>query len=277
MVLSLKDQIDNYSTFKDWYFKIIEDFNFSYEEDLDSSNYLSAIFSQRPDIWSLDKVLTQIKELIQSKSFVLIYGCGPSLEETVNSILDTKGIDFFKDCINLAADGASVLLSEKNIPINVIFTDLDGITIKEFNLSDFIVVHAHGDNKDKLQQFKTEIINCKNIIGTTPVEPDEYLLNPGGFTDGDRILYFLRSLLLPYQSVYLIGMDFKNKVGRFSKPNQTVNHEASPIKIKKLQYAVTLLEGLIKQINNDIYFVNSPESSKEFKYLSINDFFDRCQ
>ncbi|GAI68912.1 unnamed protein product, partial [marine sediment metagenome] len=46
------------------------------------------------------------------------------------------------------------------------------------------------------------------VIGTTQVEPVENLVNSGGFTDGDRILSFISSLLLPKHELYLIGMDY---------------------------------------------------------------------
>ena len=69
---------------------------------------------------------------------------------------------------------------------------MDGITIKEFQYASFNIIHAHGDNIKNLKLFKNEIIKFKNIIGTTQVEPDRNLVNPGGFTDGDRILYFLK-------------------------------------------------------------------------------------
>jgi len=183
-----------------------------------------------------------------------------------------KGKKLFNNCVNLAADGASVLLKEVGIPIDAIFTDLDGITKSEFNYSDFVLVHAHGDNMDKLKEFKEDILNFKNIIGTTQVKSLNNIINAGGFTDGDRILYFLRSLLLPEQNLFLIGMDFGEKIGKYSKPEMADNLKTNPIKLKKLQYAVELIEMIIKKIKNEIYFVNSNVISKKFKYISIEEF-----
>ena len=110
------------------------------------------------------------------------------------------------------------------------------------------------------------------IIGTTQVEPLEYVINPGGFTDGDRILYFLRSLLLPKQKLFLIGMDFKNVIGKYSKLNFTANVKGEPAKVKKLQYTISLIEWLMEIVKNNFYFINSERISEKFTYLSIEEF-----
>ena len=272
MVKSLKKQINFFDEFKEWYYKIITDFKFNIQEDRDARDFLSDILTQSSVIWNLEDILKSFKDLIQSKSYILIYGCGPSLEITMEKF-EVKS--FFNRSVNLAADGAAVLLKEKQIPVDGIFTDLDGITINEFNYPEFIIVHAHGDNIKKLKFFREKVINFKKIIGTTQVEPIKDILNPGGFTDGDRILYFIKSFLLPHYRIFLIGMDFNSIIGRYSKPDLTKNQEANPLKIKKLRYAIKLVEWVKKQIVNDIYFVNSNFESKyfkDFKFLSISEF-----
>lgn len=176
--------------FKEWYYQIIKDFNFDYQKDCEARNYLSRILANKSNGWQLEKILFSFKNIIQSRSNIFIFGCGPSLEDTVEILLKKNTREFFDNSINLAADGASILLEEKGIHIHGIFTDLDGITKKEFDRSDFIIVHAHGDNIDKLKYFEKNILKHKNVVGTTQVEPSENLINPGGFTDGDRILFF---------------------------------------------------------------------------------------
>ncbi|MFX1258866.1 MAG: 6-hydroxymethylpterin diphosphokinase MptE-like protein, partial [Promethearchaeota archaeon] len=269
---SLKEQIDYYIEFKEWYSKIKEDFKFKYLDDCKARDFLAQILKKKKDEWNLEKILKSFKAEIQSKANILIFGCGPSLEKTIENIIKRWGLKFFNNFINLAADGAAVLLREKSIPINGIFTDLDGITKKEFNKSDYIIIHAHGNNIKKLKLFEKEILNFKNIIGTTQVEPIGTLLNPGGFTDGDRILYFLRSLLLPKHKLFLIGMDFKKIIGKYSKPEMTEDQKGSPIKIKKLRYAIYLIEWFTSKIKNRIYIVNSKTISEKFVYISIEEF-----
>ena len=277
MAVTLKDQLDFFVLFKEWYYQIIANFKFDYRKDCEARDYLSGILTKKVNDWQLEEVLFSFKKLIQSRSNIFIFGCGPSLEDTVNFVLNYSRKEFFNDSINLAADGASVLLGAKGIHIHGIFTDLDGITKKQFNRSDFMIVHAHGDNIDKLKYFEKYILNHKNIIGTTQVEPSENLVNPGGFTDGDRILFFLRTLLLAKHKLFLIGMDFDSVVGKYSKPKMDTNRDADPIKKAKLKYAVRLIKWFITINNNPIYFVNSKIASKRFTYISIEELEKKLQ
>lgn len=272
MALSIKKQIDYFVEFKDWYFKILKDFNFDYQKDCEARNYLSEILNRKSYQWNLDDILNRFNKLIKTKNEIIIYGCGPSLQKSINYILKKRGNKIFHNWLNFAADGAAVLLKEKEIPIDGIFSDLDGITSQEFIYAKFNIVHAHGDNIDKLNLFERDILNFNNVIGTTQVEPVENLINPGGFTDGDRILFFLKSFLLPYQSLFLIGMDFEKKVGKYSKPFIKKDIKATKIKSKKLKYAKELIEWLINNINNDIFLVNSESKSPFFKKLSLETF-----
>jgi len=269
---SLKNQINFYIEFKEWYFKIIKDFGFEYQKDFEARDYLSGILNQKGKIWNLERILYSFSKIFEEKKIIMIYGCGPSLEETVDILLREFGEEFFKNCINFAADGASILLREKGIPLDAIFSDLDGITKTEINYADFLVIHAHGDNLERIAYFKEYILNSPKIIGTTQVDPLENMVNPGGFTDGDRILYFIRSLLQPHNTLYLIGMDFDDIIGKYSKPSLTEHHQGTPSKLKKLRYAVKLIEWLSERIDNDIFFLNSKSASKRFKYLTIEDF-----
>ena len=272
MALNIANELNFYDEFKEWYLQIINDFKFDYEEDCKSRDYLSQILIKKSHKWKLENILESFKNIIKIKQSILIYGCGPSLEKTVDVIITQESKDFFENFINLAADGASVLLREKSIPIDAIFTDLDGITKDEFNYSRFNIIHAHGDNINKLKLFKDEILNFENVIGTTQVEPLGNIINPGGFTDGDRIIFFLRKLINPSQKLFLIGMDFKDIVGKYSKLEIKRNQEGSLIKKKKLQYAVKLIEWLKPKIINEIFFVNSEKISEKFKYLSLEKF-----
>ncbi len=269
---TLKDELNFFNDFNLWYSHIREDFKFDYERDLKSRDILSGILKKKTYNWQLDNILKSFRKRILLKPVILIYGCGPSLEDTVSVILRKKGKAFFDEFINITADGASILLRENNIKIDAIFTDLDGITKKEFNYSSFNIIHAHGDNSDKMIQFENEIVNFHNVIGTTQVEPVSNIVSPGGFTDGDRILFFLRSLIKPSQKLFLIGMDFKNIVGKYSKLNIKHNQEGSQIKKKKLLYAVELIEWLRNKIPNDLFFVNSEIVNNQFEFISIEDF-----
>lgn len=274
MTPSLKDTINYFHDFKEFYFEIVSDFNFDREKDREARDVLSKILEQKDKkrAYNLEKILFSFKKTINSRHNIFIYGCGPSLEETVESIIKKCGFEIFLNSINLAADGASIFLREKEIPVSAIFSDLDGITKKEFSYSNYMIIHGHGDNIDKLKGFKNKIINFQNVIGTTQIEPLDNIINPGGFTDGDRILYFLRSLVIPRNKLYLIGMDFKSVIGKYSKPEMNKNQEGNPIKQKKLLYAIKLIEWLLPKIPCEVYFVNTDHISNKFKYISIEEF-----
>ncbi|TET61541.1 MAG: DUF115 domain-containing protein [Promethearchaeota archaeon] len=272
MDFNLKDQLNFYTEFKDWYNQIKNDFKFDYQKDCEARDYLSLILSKKNKNWEINNVLKLFKERLLTKSSLLIFGCGPSLEKTIDIIGGKKGANFFKDYIILAADGASILLKKKGIHIDAIFSDLDGITKNELEYARFNIVHAHGDNIRKLWFFEENIIKFKNIIGTTQVDPIQNIINPGGFTDGDRILFFLRTLLSSFHRLFLIGMDFGNIIGKYSKLDMKINQEASPTKLKKLSYALKLIKWLKKMIINPIYFVNSENRISDFVHLSIEEF-----
>ncbi len=272
MDISLKNKVNFYNEFKKFYFKILKEFEFDPQKDIQAANLLSQILNIKSN-WSLENALFLFKNKIQEKNKILIYGCGPSLETTVNSIINRSGKEFFKGFLNVAADGASVFLKKIGVKTDVIFSDLDGITSEEFFYTDFFIVHAHGDNIKKLELYKENIVHFDKVIGTVQVEPSKNLLNPGGFTDGDRVLFFLRSLLNPKQRIYLIGYDFDDPIiGKYSKPNMIENQKGNPIKIKKLKFAKNLIKWLLKRMKNRICFVNCTVLTNNFKKISIEIF-----
>jgi len=272
---SLKTQIESHIEFRAWYRKIVNDFNFDLQKDREARDLLSRILEKKPSPYNLEEILLSFKENIQKKDNICVYGCGPSLEESVDFILSNLGKSFFSNCVNLAADGAARLLNKRTIPIDGIITDLDGITKNDFSKAKFVIVHAHGDNNLLLERFKNAIINFTKIIGTTQAESSYNLVNPGGFTDGDRILAFIVSFLLPQQELYLFGMDFNDIVGNYSKLNHKKNYLADPIKLKKLQYALQIIEWLIPKIKIPLYLINTIPVSDKLNYLTLEAFKER--
>ncbi len=272
---SLKAQIESHIEFRAWYRKIVNDFNFDLQKDREARDLLSSILEKKTYSYNLEEVLHSFKEIIQKKERICVYGCGPSLEESVDFIKSNLGKNFFNNCVNLAADGAARLLNERIIPIDGVITDLDGITKRDFFKAKFVIVHAHGDNIHLLEHFKNTIINFTKIIGTTQAESTYNLINPGGFTDGDRILTLIVSFILPQQELYLIGMDFADIVGNYSKPHHEKNYLANPIKLKKLQYALQIIEWLMPKVKIPTYLINTKPISDKFNYLTLEAFKER--
>ncbi|MBN1802918.1 MAG: DUF115 domain-containing protein [Candidatus Lokiarchaeota archaeon] len=269
----IQKQLDMYAEFRGLYLKIVKDLCLSEKKDNEARDLLSQYIEEKKRVlnYDIERVLHSFRREIQSKSIIIIYGCGPSLEESVNYLVKEMDLKHCQNIVNLVADGASILLREQEISLHAVFSDLDGVTEEEINASRFFIILGHGDNIKRLKTYHDALIRSKNLIGTTQVKSTENLINSGGFTDGDRILYFLRPFLTTNHSIFLIGMDFNNIVGKYSKPYIKSNQKASVFKQKKLNHAAKLMELVLSSIDNDIYFVNSPSISKKFKSLTLEE------
>jgi uncharacterized Rossmann fold enzyme len=135
---------------------------------------------------------------------------------------------------------------ENNLKPDIVVTDLDGDikSLKKAGRTNTImVVHAHGDNYEKLHLVKY----FKNCIGTTQTKPKGKIHNFGGFTDGDRCVFLADHFKA--KKIILLGMDFGTRIGKYSKtkvPSRTT-------KIKKLRRGKELLEWLAKKSKSKIY------------------------
>ena len=173
----------------------------------------------------------------------MIFGAGPSLEI---SILRYK--KKFVDKLKIAADGATTALLKNNILPDIIVTDLDGKVTDQLIASlegSIAIIHAHGDNKEKISNIVPNLIKegCK-IVGTTQTEPFGMLENFGGFTDGDRGAYM--AMEMGAEKIMLAGFDLGEKIGRYSKKESQSGGIGYEMKLKKLKLAKELLTNLGK-------------------------------
>lgn len=114
---------------------------------------------------------------------VAIAGAGPSLESEYQRLEQAS--------LSIAASDAGGRLDDLGLEPDLIVTDLDGTPERTVALAQRgvpVAVHAHGDNVDALEQYVPEL-PAERVLGTTQVRPVEPLLNPGGFTDGDRAAF----------------------------------------------------------------------------------------
>ncbi|MFQ6136300.1 MAG: 6-hydroxymethylpterin diphosphokinase MptE-like protein [Candidatus Hydrothermarchaeales archaeon] len=211
--------------YEDWeplYRKILEEFEFSEEMDLQSAKLLDK-YLKKPD-------LGEIMKKIRDKE-VSIFGAGPSLDR----------VEEIPNCTEISADGATSFLVERGIIPDIIVTDLDG------NLGDLVyanakgstvILHAHGDNIDKIAEHAG---NFKDLYGTTQTRPFGNLLNFGGFTDGDRAV-FIAEHFKP-KKIVLYGMDFDAELGRYSFSS---NREKKRKKLKWAKILIGHLKGTTK-------------------------------
>ena len=160
------------------------------------------------------------------------------------------------------ADGAVTALIEQKITPDIIVTDLDGDlkSLKKIGRKNSIfVVHAHGDNIEKLDY----ISHFKNCIGTTETKPFGKIFNFGGFTDGDRCVFLANHFNA--KKIILLGMDFGTTIGKYSK----FSVSNKKLKIRKLRRGKKLLEWLAEK-NSSEYYTRS-KSIKGFKKISYKE------
>ena len=229
--------------FNDWekfYKKILKDFNFDYNKDIEAAKLLDNFISNS----NKDILIKDIKKTLNKKE-VYVFGSGPSL---LNSI-DLFKNDFKKKII-ISADGATSALVENKIIPNIIVTDLDG-KIKDQIYANkkgsLVLIHAHGDNIQKICEY-TDLFN-DDIIGTTQTNPDLYkkLYNFGGFTDGDRSVFLADHFKA--RKINLIGFDYEGLIGEYSfSKNKDKN-----VKLKKLKWCEFLVNELKKNNRNIKY------------------------
>jgi uncharacterized Rossmann fold enzyme len=217
--------------FKEWepiYKEILRDFEWRRESDEQAARLLSRLLLGK----SID--LTELRDKIEGKD-VLVCGNAPTLSHDIQKI-DVKRY------MTIAADGATSALLEKGIVPDIIVTDLDGDIPEEIEASRrgaIMVVHAHGDNIDKLSLVK----GLSNVIGTTQSKPLSNIYNFGGFSDGDRCVFLAHAF--GAMSITLIGFYFDDQ-------------NVTAIKKKKLAWARRLI-GMIPGVINRSSVADSPD------------------
>ena len=227
------------------YKEILKDFGYSRKKDSQSCKLLDSLLPKKTPI-------VKIRDLIENKP-IFIVGAGPSLPSCIPILKKYKKIT------KIVADGATRAIIENSLKADIVVTDLDG-DIKSLKkagrTNTLMVVHAHGDNSEKIHLVK----NFKNCIGTTQTKPIGKTHNFGGFTDGDRCVFLANHFKA--KKIILLGMDFGIKIGKYSKI-KVVNRT---IKIKKLRRGKKLLEWLAQKSKSELY---STTKIKGFTKLDI--------
>jgi 2-amino-4-hydroxy-6-hydroxymethyldihydropteridine diphosphokinase len=128
----------------------------------------------------------------------------------------------------------------------------------------FLVVHAHGDNIEKIRKYVPDL---NRVMGTTQSTPLNNVYNFGGFTDGDRCLFLAVELGAEY--IILGGMDFGKIVTKYSRPDMIESEaKADEIKQLKLQYAKKLVEWIAE--NEEVTILNISRGEHLDGILDVN-------
>jgi len=230
------------------YSDILKEFNYSEKKDIESAVQLNSLLKK-------SNTIQKIIHLIEEKT-VFVIGSGPSLSTAIPRLRK------YKKSIKIAADSALKILIENGIIPDIIITDLDGdeSTLKKIaKTKSIFVVHAHGDNIEKLKLAK----KFKNCIGTTQSNPFSKIQNFGGFTDGDRGVFLANHFKA--KRIILFGMDFGNKIGKFSNTKKIERKT----KLMKLKKGESLLEWLSTITKSELF--TTSKSIKGFKKISYKE------
>lgn len=239
--------------FIDWfpYYQSIRlRFGYSTEKDQEAANMLSRMIKRK----ALDTKVLQKK--IAGKP-VMVIGSGPGLEKNIKFI--KRSTKFVK----IVANGAVQALIERNIKPNIVVTDLDGnpsFLQKAEKMGSTMVVHAHGDNINRLKKL---VPKFSHLVGSTQVMPVQNVYNFGGFTDGDRCVFLAEEF--GAREIILVGMELGDHLGRYSKEG-LVDIE---LKKKKMKAGKRLLEMLAKRSRSQL-FDTSKKPIKGFTRFLIN-------
>ena len=227
--------------------EIRKDFGYSEREDLRSAKKLNSLLKNKAS-------KKQLQKMIENKT-VIVIGAGPSLSKSLKFLKKSKNVT------KIVADGAVRALLEKNIKPDILLTDLDGdmkSIVRIGKTSIPIIVHAHGDNDDKLDVVR----KFSNVIGSTQTDSFGRMENFGGFTDGDRCVFLAE--YFKAKKIILVGMDFGQKIGKYSK-EIVVNPK---LKLKKLKFGKKAVEWLGTKSKAELY---STQKIKGFKIIRLID------
>ncbi|MHA1672712.1 MAG: 6-hydroxymethylpterin diphosphokinase MptE-like protein [Promethearchaeota archaeon] len=242
--------------FRKTFISIQNSFGFDPNKEIIARNQLFQILRDR-DPTSLIGEITQKA----SSRTICFFGAGPNLPDHLRakiSVWLTQREIFYI----VAADGSANALMEKSLIPDLIVSDLDGLSygqMEEFlgygngesggngegdGGGGIVVVLAHGDNSQALETFAPLFSKYERIIGTTQAPAVYPVLNPGGFTDGDRGLFLIHHLVPLVQPFYLFGYEFGATIGKYSKNQYLDDQPMAEMKRKKLNICRDLIHQL---------------------------------
>ena len=172
-----------------WYEEILDDFGFSREGDENTAELLDKILDEKGCL-TLEQFFDEIMEKKDTSKFIVV-GAGPSIKKHIKYVKENYDLN---DYLIVSADGATTAMLEDDLVPDIVATDLDGKMedlLAANSLGSYFVIHAHGDNEPLIDKWTTSF---DKILGTTQSVPVGHLYNFGGFTDGDRAMFFTLAL-----------------------------------------------------------------------------------
>ena len=197
------------------YTAILTDFGFDRQHDERARDTLNRLCA--------DAVLTPSQLPDISGECVWIAGAADRLRSDIDR-LDSSDTIF-------AASTATGTLNAAGLQVALHVTDLDKdeeVTVARSQQGKPIALHAHGDNRDQIEQYVPRM-DTSSVLPTTQAAPLDRVRNPGGFTDGDRAAFLAHAL--GAEELRFVGWDVTDST-------------VSPQKKQKLQWAERLLYWL---------------------------------
>jgi len=204
--------------YDDWepvYAAILDDFGFDRAGDERARDRLDAMLDGQETL--------DLDGLDVAGRHVAIAGAGDTLEAE-------RAVARAADLVFAASTAADRLLAE-GVPVDCIVTDLDKhpeTVVRRTGEGVPVAVHAHGDNVDLLERY-VPACTASSVLPTTQAAPVGPVVNPGGFTDGDRAAFLADHL--GAESLSFLGWDFNDE-------------SVDPMKARKLTWAQRLLSWL---------------------------------
>lgn len=206
------------------------EFGFDVDGDFSAAEILNMIIQSNEA--SRGNVSERLRAMMEDAR-VLVVGAGPSC-------VNVKKL-FSRYDVVVAADGALRCCRSVGVEPQAVVSDLDGVDLSDLlSFGGVIVVHAHGDNVRKLISV-LPFLRGREVLGTSQVLfKTSNVSVAGGFTDGDRAVYV--ALANGARDVELVGFDFGDLVGRYSKPYLSGEMPATPVKKRKFYWGRLLIE-----------------------------------
>ena len=203
--------------YHDWepaYEAILADFGFDRAADERSRDVLAGILSNKRTLGVTD---------IDLSGTVAVCGAAPSLPEELSIARRADSV--------IAASTAVDVLRDGGVAVDCMVTDLDKNPETARELTETgtpVAAHAHGDNIEMVHE-QIPTFEETAVLPTTQAAPHDCVVNPGGFTDGDRAAFLADAC--DADRLVFAGWDFDDpSVGR--------------MKARKLLWAERLLRWL---------------------------------
>ncbi len=210
--------------------RVLADLGFSPENDYWAAQ-VAELAAARFDVHG---ALEGMGRLMRGRN-ALVVGAGPTC----------RRCSTLRGDVVVAADGAALCCLNSGIKPDIVVTDLDGIDVPDIalldNLGSYFVVHAHGDNVDKFVSAIPYLPRDRTVF-SAQVPHFTRVICCIGFTDGDRAAGLAH--LLGASRIVLVGFDFGDVIGPYSKTRSRSGSFATPMKIRKLNWARYLLREL---------------------------------